>query len=147
MDSGRANRVNDGVLILFAVLTIAVVGVLATLHTQAQSARTKTTPGVGPAVPPPPAYSKPQATGRRAGGPSSQGLAAFGQLPRCVKRGVLLAAARDQASLPRARPPCWTRWDDTRGRPMLREIWRAGPGRPWSGDPEAPEVNSEAKSD
>ena len=129
MDQGRGTRLSDGVVVLFATLTIAVVGVLATLQTQAQLAGTKvaaarqTTASPGTRVPDAAADIE---------GSSSRGLAQFGRLPRCVKRGVLRAAVEDLDSLPRALPPCWMRREQMPGRAFPQQRWRgAGLGQPW----------------
>ena len=125
---------SDGAVILLAALTIVVVGVLATLQTQAQLAGTKVA-AARPTVASPRA-ELPGAAADAEGSPS-QGLAQFGRLPRCVKRGVLLAAAEDQGSLPRARPPCWRRRDRMPMRPFRQGAWQgAGLGRPWNNGPE-----------
>jgi hypothetical protein len=131
VDQGRGTRLSDGAVVLFAALTIAVVGVLATLQTQAQLARTKVaaarqtevSPGTGASDAAPDIE-----------GSSSQGLAQFGRLPRCVKRGVLRAAVENLDSLPRARPPCWTRREQVPRRGLPQRRWRgAGLGQPWDG--------------
>lgn len=135
VDEGRATRLSDGAVILCAALVVVLVGVLATVHTQAQLARTK---AVAEARPTPmragPLFAA-AAAGVEAG--TSRDMAQFRQLPRCVKRGVLLAATEDPASLPRARPPCSRRQDRMPGRALPQRAWQgAGPGRPWKDGPE-----------
>jgi hypothetical protein len=135
VDEGRATRLSDGAVILCAALVVVLVGVLVTLQTQAQSARTK---AVAEARPTPmragPLFA---AAAVGDGGGASRDMAQFRQLPRCVKRGVLLAAAEDQRSLPRERPPCWRRRDQMPVRPLPQARWRgAGPGHSWNDGPE-----------
>jgi hypothetical protein len=135
VDEGRATRLSDGAVILCAAVVVVLVGVLVTLQTQAQSARTKavaearTKPlRAGPLFAP--------AKAEVGAGPSSE-MAQFQQLPRCVKRGVLLAAAEDPRSLPRARPPCSRRREQMPQRAFPQARWRgAGPGHPWNGGAE-----------
>jgi len=135
VDEGRRTRLSDGAVILCAAVVVVLVGVLVTLQTQAQSARTKavaearTTPlRAGPLF-------APADAGVRGGVPQEK--AGFQELPRCVRRGVLLAAAKDEGSLPRARPLCSRRQDRMPGRPLPQGAGRgAGPGRPWDNGPE-----------
>jgi len=135
VDEGRATRLSDGAVILCAAMVVLLVGVLVTMQTHAQSARTKavaeartTPPRAGPLF-------APVAVGVGAG--RSPDMAQFQQLPRCLKRGVLLAAAEDERSLPRARPPCSRRPDRMPGRTLLQGAGRgAGPGSPWDNGPE-----------
>ena len=135
VDEGRRTRLSDGAVILCAAVVVVLVGVLVTLQTQAQSARTK-------------AVAEARTTPLRAGplfAPADAGvgrgipqeMAQFRKLQRCVRRGVLLAAAEDERSLPRARPPCSGRPDRMPGRTLLQGAGRgAGAGHPWDNGPE-----------
>ena len=133
MDEGRATRLSDGAVILCAVLVVVLVGVLVTVHTHSQLARTK-------AVDVAEARTKPLRAGplfapadAGVGGGIPREVAQFRELPRCVRRGVLLVAAEDERSLPRARPPCSRRPDRMPGRTLLQGAGRgAGPGHSWN---------------
>lgn len=131
VDEGRGTRLSDGAVIVFAVLVVVLVGVLVTMQTHAQSARTKAVAEAGTKPRHAGPLFAPAAVGVGAG--RSPGMAQFKRLPRCVRRGVLLAAARDEGSLPRARPPCSGRPDRMPGRTFMQGAGRGGGlGHSWN---------------
>ena len=135
MDEGRGTRLSDGAVILCAVMVVLLVGVLVTMQTHAQSARTKAAAEAGPTPRHAGPLFAPAAAGVGAG--RSPDMAQFKRLPRCVRRGVLLAAAEDEGSLPRARPPCSGRPDRMPGRTFMQGAGRGGGlGRQWDNGPE-----------
>ncbi len=134
VDEGRASRLKDGAVILCAALVVVLVGVLATVHTQAQLERTKPVAEVQ-ARPPRTGPMFPDAAVGVNGG-TSRDTIQFRKLPRCVRRGVLLAAVENRASLPRARPPCWSRRDRMPNLAFRQARGEgAGPGHPWNNGP------------